>query len=549
PGIIVRGQQSVISPRLNFWQGGNGAKDLYQGIRDCNIFLENISNVPDMDTFEKVRWSAEAKFLKAYFHFYLVRMYGPIPLKRVNIPINATPAEMHVPRDPVDECFEYIVGLLDEAVLDLPPMINDELSELGRITQPIALTLKAYVLVTAASPLFNGNTDYAGFKDQAGRPFFNQEYDPGKWTRARVACEEAIEACHLAGNTLYYYSQSNSQYNVSDFIRTQMNVRNSVTEKWNKEIIWGNTNSMTVNYQQQGHPRGLDPSMINSLGATGRASVPLHILSLFYTENGVPLNEDPSWSAADQFVLRTAKEEDKYKIRVGYTTAGMHFGREPRYYADLGFDGGQWYGQGKFNDQDMWFVSSKLGEPVANISDLSTNFTGVWPKKMVNFENTVTTGSINLQAYPWPEFRLANLYLLYAEAINEDTGPSQDAYDHIDFVRARAGLRGVLVSWADHSIVPNKPLSKEGLREIIHREREIELMFEGQRFWDMRRWKRAMTELNKPFSGWDLGQSTARYYYRERILFMPSFLLRDYLWPVSEAEILANSNTAQNPGW
>src|SRR3546814_823881 len=77
---IALGNQNVLDPILNFWNGRQGGKDLYRGIRECNIFLENIESVPDMSSSEKARWTAEVKFLKAYYHFWLLRMYGPIPL-------------------------------------------------------------------------------------------------------------------------------------------------------------------------------------------------------------------------------------------------------------------------------------------------------------------------------------------------------------------------------------------------------------------------------------------------------------------------------------
>src|SRR5690606_130369 len=249
---IARGFQNVTNPSLNYWQGNTGqgsnaTSDLYQAIRDCNIFLENVDAVPDLNEGEKRRWVAEVKFLKAYFHFYLIRMYGPIPLKKQNLPIDAGVEEVKVFRDPVDECFAYVVELLDEALPDLPAVINSETSELGRITQPIALSVKAHVLVTAASPLFNGNPDYANFIDKRGIHLFNPDFSMEKWERAKQACEAAIEACEEAGNRLYYYNQSGVQYDVSPEIRTEMNIRNAVTEKWNDEIIWGHTNSMTGN--------------------------------------------------------------------------------------------------------------------------------------------------------------------------------------------------------------------------------------------------------------------------------------------------------------
>ena len=141
------------------------------------------------------------------------------------------------------------------------------------------------------------------------------------------------------------------------------------------------------------------------------------------------------------------------------------------------------------------------------------------------------------------------MYLLYAEALNEANGPSEEVYLYLDKIRERAGLPGVEVAWTVFSINPEKYKTQAGLREIIHRERAIELVFEGQRFWDLRRWKSATTELSKPITGWDLFQETAEGYYRERLVFSQSFRLRDYLWPLNENTILANPMLVQNPGW
>ncbi|MBZ4187563.1 RagB/SusD family nutrient uptake outer membrane protein [Niabella beijingensis] len=546
---IARGFQNVVNPYDNFWQGSGGGKDLYQGISDCNIFLENIVNTPDIDPGEKNRWIAEVKFLKAYYHFYLTRMYGPVPIKRVNLPINASPDMVKVYRDPVDSCFNYVVELIDEAVPDLPETILNEVAELGRITKPIALAIKAEVLVTAASPLFNGNADFANFKDNRGITLFNTTYDPRKWERASEACKDAIDACHAAGNKLYYYSQSNKQYEIPDTLRTQMNIRNAVNEKWNAEIIWGNTNSMVDNLQIQATPRGLDPSKRASQSTLGNCGVPLKMVSKFYTKNGVPIDEDKTWDYSGRFSLIQGAAASRNYLVPEYTTSKMNYDREPRYYADLGFDGGVWYGQGKFTTADMWYVSSKKGDPAANIANGSFNSTGVWPKKYVNYVNVIQDNTYSRENYPWPVMRLANLYLLYAEALNETAGPSPEVYSYLDQLRERAGLQGVVASWAAFSYNPTKPATKEGLREIIHRERTIELMFEGQRFWDLRRWKTALQELNQPVTGWDIEQKTPEGYYRERLLYQQTFSLKEYLWPVREVEIFANKNTVQNPGW
>src|SRR5690606_26956319 len=95
-------------------------------------------------------------------------------------------------REPIDECVNYIVSLLDEAIPDLPLIITDQQNDLGRATSVIASSIKAKILVTAASPLFNGNMDYASMVDNRGKQLFNQVYEESKWERALEACEDAL---------------------------------------------------------------------------------------------------------------------------------------------------------------------------------------------------------------------------------------------------------------------------------------------------------------------------------------------------------------------
>src|SRR3546814_15360257 len=121
-------------------------------------------------------------------------MYGPIVLVKENIPIYSDRDEVQVPRSTVDECFAYVVELLDRSLENLPDRIDFEIDELGRTTKGIALAVKAKVLVTAASPLFNGNQDYAGYTDPQGTALFSTTPDPEKWNIAVDARREIGKA-------------------------------------------------------------------------------------------------------------------------------------------------------------------------------------------------------------------------------------------------------------------------------------------------------------------------------------------------------------------
>ena len=155
---------------------------------------------------------------------------------------------------------------------------------------------------------------------------------------------------------------------------------------------------------------------------------------------------------------------------------------------------------------------------------------------------------------PFPIIRVADLYLLYAETLNESAStPPDDAYKYLDLVRKRAGLKGVKEAWQKYSIYPDKPLSKEGLREIIHRERRIELAAEGHRYDDIRRYgleycREAMNgESTAPCGGFDPVKKEWQKYvvidkvWGDRLLLMPI--------PTSAMDVNPLLKDDQNPGY
>lgn len=547
--ILARGGQTKVSPLLGYW-GTGGVENLFIALRDCNIFLENVDKPFDLLPDEKKRWIAEAKFLKAYYHFYLLRMYGPIPIVRENIEVSAGVDAVRVSRDPVNEVAGYIVELLDEAIPDLPSTIADEGAELGRITAPIAAAIKARTLVTVASPLFNGNSDYSGFVDEDGDQLIDATFSAEKWTRAAEACQEAIEMAEATGHSLYRFAEAEAAV-LSDTIVTQLGIRGSVTERWNQEIIWGASGRPVSTLQNWSQAK-----IANGLTAENRESVqswwspPLRIAEMFYSDNGVPINEDVNYDYVDRYTTAIADNTNRYHVVPGYETAKLHFNREPRFYASMGFDGGIWYGHGVKDDDNALFVRGLKGNKAGKLDAQRFSGTGYWAKKLVYYENVQSTSGAgySLRTYPFPVVRLADLYLLYAEALNE-SDKIGEAQNWVDQVRQRAGLDGVVTSWSSASNRPDKPTTKEGLREIIQDERMIELVFEGQRFWDLRRWKRAVEFLNGNIQGWNIQGETPSTYYNVVTLGNYRFLNRDYLWPISETDIIANSKLIQNPGW
>lgn len=548
PFNIAQGLQSKVNPAMNYWDGSGGGKSLWLGIRNCNIFLENIDKPIDLQPYEKERWIAEVKFLKAYLHWYLFRMYGPIPIVDKNLPIDASADEVKVIRQPVDSVVNYISNLLDEAAAGegtgLPDKIQSLATELGRITKPAALAIKARVLVTAASPLFNGNTDFSGFKNKDGKALFNPTYDVKKWQRATAACKTAIDAAEAAGVALYKFAPSSLQ-TADKATKIEMSIRNAVCEKWNNELIFGSIAS--TNYLQRTACPNLFLAPQFDNGLRGQLAPTLKMAELFYTKNGVPITEDRTWDYDNRFNLKTITAQDS-AMQKDYQTVGLHFEREPRFYADIAFDGSKMYMQS--NQKPPINIQSKLEQVSGRKQTLYYSISGYYTKKLINWNLVIgANGGITTENYPWPIMRLGDLYMLYAEALNE-SGDLATPLTYLNKIRERAGLQTVESSWTNFSTNPTKYTSQSGLRDIIQQERLIEMAFEGSRFWDLRRWKKAATQLNAPIYGWNVATKTFADYNTRVLLFNQTFVSpRDYFWPIKESNLQVNTRLVQNLGW
>lgn len=550
------GEDNPTSALINYWGGtGEWIRSLYAGIRECNTFLENVDKVQDLNKYEKERMKAEVKMIKAYMHFYLITFYGPICPLRESIPIDESTQGVRVYREKIDDCFGYVLELLDEVISSeaLPLVIENRTTELGRFTKPAAYMLKAKVLVYWASPLFNGNTDYNSFLDHNGEPFFNQIYDATRWEKAAEACKEAIDVCTAAGIRLYQTSDFVATKPQSDTTLLVNTLRSAISERWNKELVWGNS-SYPVDWGLQSPclPR---LEQATSSSASGRMSVPFSTVEIFYSNKGVPINEDVTYPYADRYNLKTGDEEHKYVIQKGEQTAVLNFYREPRYYSTLGFDRGKWYGNSYKNypddDSEALYPKNRFGEYSSVFNPGDYNATGYWPKKLVSI-NTMyrDPNSVTTETYPFPDMRFADLLLLCAEALNESKeAPDTEVYQYIDMVRARAGLKGVVESWANYSNQPDKPKTKAGMREIIHQERKIELACEGVYYWDSHRWKTALKEQNRLIQGWNVNASELEDYYTVTTLYTQKFTYRDYFAPIPESDLVRNPQLVQNPGW
>ena len=558
---------NASGPAMNYWSStGSGVRSVYAGIRDCNTFLDHIESVEDLPRLEKDRMIAEVKLLKAMMHFQLICFYGPVCPLRTSPPVDESTRGVRVYREKVDDCFRYVLDLVDEVIAGnaLPSVITGIQTELGRFNRAAAYVLRAKVLVYWASPLFNGNTDYNGFLDHNHEPFFNQAYESERWQRAAEACRQAVAFCEEDERfRLYRPGDYQAVKPLSpEYLRIEA-LRAAVSQNFSVETIWSGTPRgmwLNASYQKDCMPR-LEASTLANVPTPGRWSIPLHSVELFYSSDGVPIEEDSHWQEGDgrkyenRFNAVRSDDAHKRQVQLGEESAGMNFDREPRFYSSLGFDRGKWYGNSYNNtpdsELDCLFPKARYREFSSAGAPGQYNATGYWPKKLVQVQSVYTdANAFYTVSMPWPEMRYADLLLLTAEALNESKPqPDGEVYRYIDLVRERAGLEGVVDSWLKYSKNPSKPTTKNGMREIIRRERKIELAFEGQYHWDVRRWKTAMSELNRPVQGWTVTETDVNAYYQVFNLYSQRFSLRNYFMPIPESDIIKNPQLIQNPGY
>ena len=570
---ILRDWSNASQPILGFWDGSGKAQDLYEGIRICNIFIKGLSpDIPDLTIYEYNDWIAQAKMVKAYYHYFLLSWYGPIIIADTNTEPNDDIETIRRPRATVDECFDYILGLMESVLFEEDgaeaTLLSDDTQEsfLGQIDRTIAKALYAKAWVLRASPLFNGNTDFVAFKNKEGVNYFNQTENPEYWQKAYDAVNAAIAAAEKKGKAMYTYTDlypyaDEENVKTSGVMKHAYDNRYSIVDPWNKEIVWGNSNygtGQTVNGESQGGALYVASQIRSTADAAATycfqwLAVTLNCCKTFYTKNGVPITEDVTWYPESEWFNLTTMPNDDYHlgyVQPGEETVNFHLNREPRYYAWILFDRAKYRAYQKIMD-----VKMRSGEEPGGNKGHTTDYlwSGIGCKKLIH-PNSDHTAEVRIVRHPFPMIRMADLYLLRAECANEVSGPSAAVYADINKVRSRAGLRNVEDVYSDSSIVganAGNHTVKESLRKIIHTERMIELMFEGQQYLDVRRWKRGEELFNDPVEGFNAPDGSTAASFNEVVTWQTHTFIspKSYLNPIPQSEIDRNPNVDQNPGY
>lgn len=555
---IAQGLQNPSNPILQIWgacsEPSMYGKDRYIVIRDCNTFIQRIDDVYDMSDDDKARYKAEVKALKALYYFDLIKQYGPIVLVPDNIFVGSSIKEMQKTRSHIDTCFNRVVKLFDEAIPFLKPQSSLSGIEGGHFTKEAAYAYKAKALCYAASPLFNGNKWYSNLTNTKGEKLFSLEYNKQKWLKAAQATEDAIKYCESTGKKLI----DDNVGEKTELLNTIKNLQNAPIAHLmqSPEMIFGVWSDVVPLWKAKlARFNKKDPNFNSEI--SGCLSPTMRMIELYYSDKGLPIDMDKSYPFDTRYKLQ--KEKNTYYenvIKLNEEIVNINRNREPRFYADITGDKMYWIN----NDEDYMEIKPYRGDRHGNMQNrvITTevqNLTGYWCKKLVPRDITNERILYCPTNIPFVCLRMADLYLLKAEAWNEYLdAPDNRVYDAINIVRERAGIPDVKESWHSYSKVPEKVDTKEGMRDIIRTERLIELAFEGQRFWDMRRWKIAHEYMNKPLKGWNVFADDAKAFYNfgngPVIVWKKNKFTspRDYLWPIKDEEVMI-SNVKQNIGW
>ena len=543
---LIYGEENANVTYFGRWApystSGGTNYDIYRGIRYAFYLLDNVYKVPAISPENAARYAGEAWYLIGYYHQLLLEYYGPIILVKRYIPNDAPDSEIFVPRSPYDECVKYIAECYDKAAKLLPETVID--TELGLPTRMSALSYKARLLLYAASPLVNGNSDYVGFDNHDGTPLMNTTYDPEKWKKAMEAAAEAISVAEkfnseLGRQNFMLYTSADSSLPNDE--RGRRNYRDAFTkEHWNGlEFIEakGDRGGCQTLQQLMG-PRPIANNM--SLGWKTTSVPTMEAVEMYYTKNGLPWEDDPE-----------TKDIDPYAYNAEAGTVNLHLYKEPRFYASVGYDRGTYEIDGK--EITLYLRGGELHGSTLKETDEYQSCTGYLCQKWIPKASTysIPSNSFSFYYYAYPYLRLPELYLSYAEADFEYNGSlSTQSLEYINLVRKRCGLPTFQASWALAGGIP----TGQKLRKVLHQERSIEFLFEGRRFHDLRRWKEDPEVMNKQPRSWNRDGKTAEEFYqvieanqggRVRIFESP----KSYWMAVPMSEINKNPNLVQNPGY
>ncbi len=516
--------------------------DYYAAIRACNLFLSKIDNVPiDAEQYmstEQVRqrMKYEAVCLRAYYYTELVRWYGGVPI--ITKVLDRNSPELYSPRANLKEIKDFILAECDTAAANLPA--RETGIDYMRLTSGIAKAIKARLLLHLASPLFNSNTVVAG--GPAGlSPYSWGNFDVNRWKEAADAAKAVIDHQDETGNPVYALVVKTEANNYFGSKNTYPGSYKAMG--WFNVFITRVNTEIMLSYGKKNMTNELDKWQLpGGMQKAGDASYTLptyNYAACFETKDGIPvyLTDDygvPLVDGNGQFVVNPAS---------GFDPQRPYINRDSRFYHSLWYNGSM-FGGSTFN---TW-----RGEDGSYGSEYLNGYahTGLFLRKFMDPKNISLNNGVTGQTnHNFPLYRFVEMLLDYAEAVNEylpDGASRVDAIKELDKIRVRADMPGVEATFVKNGWDVN---NQQQMRKFIHNERRIELAFEEQRFFDIRRWLVAEKTQKVVYEHDVLKKLDGSFVYTIKVWEKRAFDPKSYLLPIPQSEVNNNPNMRQNPGW
>lgn len=499
---------------------GNWWNRYWQQIRKCSQVIELVDQSAAGES-DKRLWKAEAHVLRAWFYLELVKFYGKLPVLEGSIAFDADFSVSR--REPVyDVVVKCIAADCDAAlaVSELPWRI-DNVANVQRVTKALAHAIKATAYLFAASPLHNGGNNY--------------------WEETYQVCRTAVNQLKANGYELFTVCTEPAVFGTGDEAAFYQYVSREMDYPQNRdrETIW-QKDSRRYDYIPYARPAWYFCYLGSEFDETICASAcpSLELIDAFETRDGEPIL-DLRQPYLDENHLRP-----NFRTGTGYSDLDPYANRDPRFYATVLKNGDviPWR-----NGQPLT-VESYVGGVHSITFDISKGLgtrTGHFHRKLVA-PGASPTNWANYPSHKY--FRLGELILSLAEAAAE-AGHLAEAKTAVDEIRARVKMPPLSAS-----------LSKDDLILRIRNERRVELAYENQRYFDIRRWQSPDGNIEFQYK-WSTGmlitkQSDGSFTYeRVNTSSIPrmGYETKDLLLPLplSEAALLeaVTGERWQNPGW
>ncbi|WP_165043007.1 RagB/SusD family nutrient uptake outer membrane protein [Dysgonomonas sp. ZJ709] len=530
----------------------------YKGIRVATLFIENAHLCEVLSAGDLEQWTAEARAVRAIYYYYLFRLYGPVPIINTPLSEQASSADLQIPRNSVEEVANYILSELqtamDNGLIDnIKTSSNVSVTEkgLGHIDQAIAKAFKIQTRMLAASHLFNGSNEYySSMANPDGKKLF-PNYSEGEkkqlWAAAAKEAEEFLTKYdgQNYGLTKVYTDGALDPYlSYREAVRGNKNdLTNFDSRSSSREMIFfrQECNASTMQYDRTPKHFGY-PGNYTASGGCGAVQ---EIVDAYAMANGIkPITgyqsdyKTPIINPASGYVDNGFTTEDYLDPVTGRIFAPKGVlkawaNREPRFYADITFSGQKWLYDGEGDVYSYFNFTGNSGKGIGNSNDYSK--TGYVVRK------TAPLG-------PWGNgdricilLRLAQIYLDYAEALNESEPSNPNILKYVNYIRERAGV-------PQYGTGSNALPIPSDMRQAIRDERRVELAFECARYFDVRRWGIAEETQNRPIHGMNIAKDGDEFYERT-VVENRIFQKKHYFFPIPEKDININRALTQNMGW